>query len=340
MKLLLWLISLSLTAGCLAASPAKVPVPPGFASWSIAYVRDGSIWTARADGHAQKLIIRNAGAPCWSGDRSKIAFYRDGNIWVANADGTSQRQLTHYGKSHSYKQSYVTITWNRRTGGLTFSRPDEIRASGAGGRGWVQGMSILDLHPLSGKKQVLSVRFDVADRGTGFNFADNENPAWSKSGEMLAFTRNGDIWVAQYYPGDGEGGRAGWDVSRLATVAQYDSPTYRGSRENLAATSLSWSPDGTHLAYSLNRIDGSGVAQLHAITVHTNGTPWPDVTADAKLLDDFTESGTSLSWQPEDVCFSPDGKWIAFSSVESIYAISIDGKQVVKLISHGTRPVW
>lgn len=333
MKLLITCLLVPILAvGLRAAAPKQTAVPGAFASWQMAFVRSSAIWTARADGTGQKLVIKDAGAPCWSPDKRKLAFYRQGNIWIANADGRGVRQLTHYGKAHIYSPNEIRISWNARTGGITFSQPVWVSRA-------ILGTTISDLYPVLRGKPALSVRFDVSDTGTGFAFADNENPAWSKSGNVLAFTRSGDIWVSQYAPPE-RGGRPGWDTTRLAAVAAYDSPTYRASRTNVAATSLSWSPDGTRLAYCRERIGGSGVAQLHVITLRKAEIPTLFVGTDKELLNDFTPSPTVGAYQPEYVSFSPDGEWIAFFSCDSIYAISLDGTRIAKLISNATRPVW
>jgi WD40 repeat protein len=137
-----------------------------------------------------------------------------------------------------------------------------------------------------------------------------------------------------------DGGRPGWDITRLAAAAHYDSPTYRASREIKAVTHLSWSPDNRHLAYCLNRLGGSGTGELHVMTLQQKAAPWLSVEQDTKLLDEFTPAPSDCAFQPKQACFSPDGKWIAFSSCDAIFAISIDGRQLVKLISNASQPVW
>lgn len=335
-SILLFLVLFAATAN---AAPRQVAAPEIFRKWPIAFVRNGNIWTAKADGSGQRLAIKHAGVPCWSPDKKRLAFYRDGNIWVANADGSRQRQLTHFGKRHRFNSQYVTITWNSRTGGITFSRPDWIRTvSQATGVTYDAPSSVIfDLYPVDTGKPRLSVRFDITDCGSGFNFADNDNPAWSKSGKELAFTRNGDIWLAEYVPEEG-GGRAGWDITRLAPVAVYDSPTNRCSREIQAVTHLSWSPDGKRLAYCLNRIGGSGTADLHVITLGRHRGPQIVESRDKKLLDEFNLESEYSGFQAKHACFSPDGNWIAFSSGNTIYAISSDGERIVKLISNAWNP--
>ena len=61
----------------------------------IAYAaNDGSIWTSdRASGRLTQLIV-NGSWPAWSADGRRLAFVRDGAVWVAHADGSSQARLT------------------------------------------------------------------------------------------------------------------------------------------------------------------------------------------------------------------------------------------------------
>lgn len=343
MKRLLLLPLILVALGSTAtAAPRLVEVPRSFGKWMIAFVREHDIWTARGDGTGQRLIIKNGDAPCWSKDKRRLAFYRDGNIWVADAKSRNQRQLTHYGNKHARRAQDVRISWNARTGAITFSSPEHMSVSTGGRSCELTGVSIFDLYPIGLGKPRLSARFDVTDGGTSFNYTNNENPAWSKSGTVLAFTRNGDIWTALYSPPDGD--RPGWDVSRLAAVARYDSPTYRCSRWNVGVTALSWSPDGNSLAYVLERLDGSGQNDLHVITLQRNGTPRLAVAKDEVLIDlDTPKHSGGDYWEPKNACFSPGGNWIAFSTFDdasTIYAVSADGKSLVRLIRNASRPAW
>jgi len=69
---------------------------------TIAFSRDGQIWTIDADGTNQRQITNSQTAkagPSWSHATNKIAFWsgienRYGQIWVINSDGTGSRQLT------------------------------------------------------------------------------------------------------------------------------------------------------------------------------------------------------------------------------------------------------
>jgi hypothetical protein len=72
-----------------APKPAK-----GVTRWTIAFVREGDIWLADADGNEQRLVIHNGESPSWSPDKSLIAFARKGNVWISDPDGENQRQLT------------------------------------------------------------------------------------------------------------------------------------------------------------------------------------------------------------------------------------------------------
>ncbi len=330
-------IALLITVPALA-QPELTPNSVIPKAWRIAFVAERGIWTANGDGSGRKLVIKGGMSPCWSPDKKRILFARGGNIWVANANGTDQKKLTHYRVSGLLSQDDITISWNRKTGWIAFSRPDTVEVKRGAQKVLHTGQAVFDLDPGTRKA---STRFSIAENELPFGFTDNDHPAWSWSGHALAFTRNGDIWICRYQP-PSHGGRAGWNTSRLASVARYDSPTYQLSREIVGVTRLSWSPDGTRVAYCINRLSGSGTARLHLLSVKVE-EPWPYVLQDLKLIDNSIVMPGNVShsgYEPRSVCFSQDGKWIAFESGQSVYAVSVDGKRVVKLIANGTQPVW
>lgn len=82
-----------------ASTPASSsPGGSGAASSELAFARGGDIWTIGADGTRAQLRLRNAYAPAWSPDGSRLAFVSsrsgDEEIYVAKADGTGVTRLT------------------------------------------------------------------------------------------------------------------------------------------------------------------------------------------------------------------------------------------------------
>jgi Tol biopolymer transport system component len=330
-------------SGLAAAGDHGRPVSATLRSWKLAFVRNGDIWVSKGDGTDQKLIIKKGQAPSWSPDKSRIAFVRDNTIWVAMADGSEQRPVTapwrYYDPKHNAWFSDIAISWHPKHRILTFSRPEvykvdrveetaDIIPSQNTSGGTIVGSSIFDVH-LNGKAQEkTTVRYDLFAGGTSFFFADHAHPAWSPSGRKLAFTRNGDIWLAEMANGPEGEPPGGWEVRRLAAVASYDEPTMRASRENCGATKLSWSPDERHLVYGYERLQGSGFNEVHVLDMK-NGK-------DSLLVEDA-----------HNPCFSPDGKFVAYWSggcgegmSVCIRSVSIDGKTKRKLVEEGRDPAW
>jgi len=321
------------------------PLSKSLRPWKLAFVRDSNIWVSNGDGTDQKLIIENGQSPAWSPDKSRIAFVRDNNIWVAEADGGKQRPVTKLWKKGDSKNESrypdVSISWHPKNGSLTFSHPEAFkveRLDGTAGiiptqkaaRGIIVGTSIFDvsLNPTEPGKAI--VRYDLFEGGTSFFFADHAHPAWSPEGNMLAFTRNGDIWIAEAKNGFEGKAPIGWEAKRVAAVASYDEPTYRGSRNNRGVTRLSWHPDGRQLAYGYDRLQGSGFNEVH-------------------LLDTKSGKHSIIIRDALDPCFSPDGRFIVFwtygveqCGTESICvcAVTLDGKNRQKLITNGRDPSW
>jgi Tol biopolymer transport system component len=320
-------------------SPAKP-----LRSWKLAFVRDNNIWVSNGDGTDQKLIIENGQNPSWSPDKSQIAFARQNNIWVAMADGSNQHPLTSQwmesGPKREPSVAGVSISWHPKDGSVTFSHPEVLkieRVDGTAGivprrnaaKGEITGSSIFDIKTVGVEPNEAIVRYDLFERGTSFFFADHAHPARSPSGRKLAFTRNGDIWVAVVKNGSAGEPPIGWEAKRVAAVASYAEAPYRASSTNRGATGLSWHPDERLLAYGYDRLGGSGFNEVH-------------------LLDTVTGKDSILVKDALGPHFSPDGRLILYWTYAAdqcgegicICTVSSDRKNRRKLISDSKDPAW
>ena len=310
-------------------------VPQLLRAWHIAFVRDGSIWVCNGDGSGQKLLVRNGYSPAWSPDKSHIAFARDGDIWVAAAHGSREQTITSQWAREALEvdaSADVSISWHPRNRSLTFSHRETFhveRANGMAGIGSIVGRSIFDV-PVSGAQPGKpTVRYDLFDDGTSFVFGDHAHPAWSPSATKLAFTRNGDIWIAEAKGGLQGEPPSDWKARRVAAVAEFDEPVRRGSRDNRGATRLSWLPDGRRLVYGYDRLQGSGFNEIH-------------------LLDTVSGKDSVVVGDALEPYVSPDGRFVLYRAYgdpcgpdgSCICAGSLDGRNRVKLLRGGSQPVW
>jgi Tol biopolymer transport system component len=330
----------------MAMTENPVPhMPEPLQSWKLAFVRNNNIYVGNADGTNQKLIIESGRNPSWSPDKSQIAFVRQNNIWVAMADGSNQRAVTSQWKGQDPKHdslvSDIRISWHPKNGSITFSHPEvfkiERAADGTAGivptrnaaKDEIIGSSIFDIPKEGSEPFQAIVRCDLFGRGTSFSFADQAHPAWSPSGRKLAFTRHGDLWIAEVKAESEGEPPIGWEAKRVAAVALYAEASYRASSANRGATGLSWHPEERLLAFEYARLGGSGFNEIHLLDTATG--------RDSLLVED--------AMGPQ---FSPDGKYILYWSYAEeqcgkgicICTVSADGKEKHKIISDGKDPVW
>lgn len=186
-------------------------------------------------------------------------------------------------------------------------------------------------------------------------------PAWSPDGERIAFAtdRDGGSWELYVMNSDGTQQRrltstpedesvpawspVGGKIA-YATDANGDNPSIwvmdaDGSGRKQLASGLfpSWSPDGERIAFTAYYGERPYLAVMNADGSERRGL------GDASLIRRFTNTA-ELSEQP---AWSPDGKKIAFASMEDgeIYAMNVDGSGRTRLTDIPKRyehwpPTW
>ncbi|MBI2301557.1 MAG: PD40 domain-containing protein [Armatimonadetes bacterium] len=352
-------------------APAQLAAPVLQASWRLLFARDVDTWVAAGDGSGQRLLIRHAQSPCWSPDHKAIAFVRAGQVWTANAEGGNLRQLTAMPYDEvpvedgwSSDGRPVDLTWDPVDDAIFFSRSERFHLAAVRGdirpfrqdqprEQDVDANTIFRVSAAAIEEAAPEVCWDLLDYNTHVFTADFGHPAWSADGRRLALCSKGDVWYAlRSEPPEGAGfilpprekrlwNDWDWQAARLAAVADYDLLN-RGDAWVCLATHLSWSPDGKRLAYGMQRVGGSGFAEVHVVDVRPDGE------------DHLASSGDrTLAEYGMDPCFSPDGKWVAYSgspaaSVDEAASDGLRGIVVTParggsrrlLVAGGAQPAW
>ena len=256
---------------------------------------------------------------------SKIAFVmggtRDRNLFLMDYDGANIKQLTRH-------SSLVMSPHCSPDGSKIVFNSDKV---------WDQ-----DLYVITLGASISETRLTKA-------FKLEQSAEWSPSGQQLAFSANGDIYVS------GPNGKGAVNITR----------------SNAIDVSPTWSPDGGRIAFVSDRggnpgiyimnSNGSGVRRIsgggYATDPSWSTNPRVNKIAYVKLgggganiytvnPDGSDEKRLTAAGRNENPAWSPDGYYIAFSSTRNaakdMYIMYMNGENQRRLSQGGGKsfPTW
>ncbi len=256
---------------------------------------------------------------------SRIAFVLGGsrsrNLFISDYDGANMRQLTRH-------SSLLMSPDCSPNGNEVIFNSDKV---------WDQDLYIMTLSP------------SVSERRLTKAFKLEQTGAWSPSGNRIAFSANGEIYVS--------------DPSGKKPI--------NITRSNSIDVSPTWSPDGGSIAFVSDRggnpgiyvmtASGSGVRKVSSggYSTDPSWSPSPQVNKIAFVKVEggganiFTvnpagggEERLTSAGKNETPAWSPDGHYIAFSSTRSgakdLYIMYMNGENQRRLSQGGGKsyPTW
>lgn len=281
-----------------------------FPVWSpdgarIAYVcctgGDATVWVMDANGLNQvQLTTAPSGEPAWSPDATRLAFanYSDETVWTANADGSDARSTGQQGGGPAWSPDGTRMVFFSRRDFPALDQHNEIYAANADGADAVRltnnqvedvlpnwspdGTRLVWVRTVDGVPHLFVMASDGSAVRQLTRGADiDDAPAWSPNGSRILFVR--------YLEG-----------ADPYTLGQGNAEIFTVSPNGGAAANLThnpqwdgypaWSPDGSHIAYSLNDGTQFNLQVMDADGSHLRQLPGP---ADPGIANDCCPA-----WRP------------------------------------------
>ena len=260
-----------------------------------ARVERGQIVLVSLDGRTRKTVTTTAAPklePSWSPDGQQLAFISEGDVWTVTALGGDPKRLTHdpVGPGDPRGASDHRPSWNPKSewilyqsGRHGFNELYVVRTDGSA----EQLLAPTEIY--KGADTLLPKTSDQGDAVSSDRF--DPSPSWSPDGTRISYTERS----RQFFSGRL---RVLYFDARTGTSAGYKLDLYTAKNDRGGAWAINtaaWAPDSKQLVVVLQE---TGWDKLWTIRAK-GGTPHP------------LTKGTG---EDESPVFSPDGKWIAFSS--------------------------
>lgn len=229
----------------------------------IAFVRNGNLFTVRADGTDVTRVTAGASAPAWSPDGTKIAFARYGDLWTVRPDGNLLTRLTDQNAGDDQP------AWSPDGTKIAFSSTREgdreifVMASSGGAPTALTDNAVTDDAPdwspdgtrivfaSAGELDVMAADGSGRSRLLATSRTILSSPSWSPDGARVAFV------VDMAYSGRGTG----------VVDADGSDPGYntgRGSEWYFHAVDWQGIPSSDHGAPKIDWLNPPGNGQVYA----------------------------------------------------------------------------
>ena len=344
------LIALACLGAALVAG-GQQPVADSRFEWELAFVRDGDIWVANAEGDTQSMLVPGGRAPQWSPDGTRLAFLRAGEAWVAAISGEEElRQVSRTGGAA------VDVSW-RSNDALFVTRESqyrlryEWRPSGPPMRLYeglhetelaedefefdiaLRDIIVFRLTGGPGRIWLGTVRTSFQQQQRPFSggqyVGHYGSPVVSPDGKTVAFIKDGDIWSV---------GNVGIErqpeiafPQRIAAIAVVSMPAVVGTDAFASARHLDWAPDSQWVVCDLKSDTTSYLSQIWLI--EADGSK-------RRRLATLGDAGGGICQWPT---VSPDGKQVAFQSGGKgweVWTVDLETGAMRRLLENAEEPDW
>jgi Tol biopolymer transport system component len=300
--------------------------------------------------------------PAWSPDGKQIVHAREINpstsqLFLMDADGGNLRQLTHSAFLTSsapvWSPDGARIAFNGAFGKnraiflVTLDGTEISRLTAAEGNqgeaSWSRdGRRIFFESDAAGNSDIFSIQVPPGTvRRVTFDAGEDQSPSVSPTGEQMVFSSN-------------RSGRPDIFVQDLGTGQVHNLTNNPADDEHPA-----WSPDGTRIAFDSNRTGRKQVFVMNADGSDTRQITWGDgeasmpgwstgsgdlVVSAGPLLVVHLSDKSIREIVPRELgadwpAWSPDGKWIAFSSAGRLF-ITPSGGGTIRFLTNGSHAAW